>query len=146
MATREMTRPLGFPVFEEFFKPWNDWFEKSSLFGKMTTVPPVNIIENEDRYVLSLSVPGMKKDDFKIALEGLMLTISTEKGEEKEETEERFTRREYNFYSFSRSFTLPENVKPEYIEAKYEDGLLKIVLPRKEEVKPMTATRQIAVQ
>jgi HSP20 family protein len=146
MATREMTRPLGFPVFEEFFKPWNDWFEKSSLFGKMTTVPPVNIIENEDRYVLSLSVPGMKKDDFKIALEGLMLTISTEKGEEKEETEERFTRREYNFYSFSRSFTLPENVKPEYIEAKYEDGLLKIVLPRKEDVKPMTATRQIAVQ
>jgi HSP20 family protein len=146
MATREMTRPLGFPVFEEFFKPWNDWFEKSSLFGKMTTVPPVNIIENEDRYVLSLSVPGMKKDDFKIALEGLMLTISTEKGEEKEETEERFTRREYNFYSFSRSFTLPEDVKPEYIEAKYEDGLLKIVLPRKEEVKPMTATRQIAVQ
>jgi HSP20 family protein len=146
MATREMTRPLGFPVFEEFFKPWNDWFEKSSLFGKMTTVPPVNIIENEDRYVLSLSVPGMKKDDFKIALEGLMLTISTEKGEEKEETEERFTRREYNFYSFSRSFTLPEDVKPEYIEAKYEDGLLKIVFPRKEEVKPMTATRQIAVQ
>jgi HSP20 family protein len=146
MATREMTRPLGFPVFEEFFKPWNDWFEKSSLFGKMTTVPPVNIIENEDRYVLSLSVPGMKKDDFKIALEGLMLTISTEKGEENEETEERFTRREYNFYSFSRSFTLPEDVKPEYIEAKYEDGLLKIVLPRKEEVKPMTATRQIAVQ
>jgi HSP20 family protein len=141
-----MTRPLGFPVFEEFFKPWNDWFEKSSLFGKMTTVPPVNNIENEDRYVLSLSVPGMKKDDFKIALEGLMLTISTEKGEEKEETEERFTRREYNFYSFSRSFTLPEGVKPEYIEAKYEDGLLKIVLPRKEEVKPMTATRQIAVQ
>jgi HSP20 family protein len=146
MATREMTRPLGFPVFEEFFKPWNDWFEKSSLFGKMTTVPPVNIIENEDRYVLSLSVPGMKKDDFKIALEGLMLTISTEKGEENEETEERFTRREYNFYSFSRSFTLPEDVKPEYIEAKYEDGLLKIVLPRKEDVKPMTATRQIAVQ
>lgn len=146
MATREMTRPLGFPVFEEFFKPWNDWFEKSSLFGKMTTVPPVNIIENEDRYVLSLSVPGMKKDDFKIALEGLILTISTEAEEEKEETEERFTRREYNFYSFSRSFTLPEDVKPEYIEAKYEDGLLKIVLPRKEEVKPMTATRQIAVQ
>jgi HSP20 family protein len=146
MATREMAKPLGLPVFEEFFKPWNDWFEKSSLFGKMTTVPPVNIVENEDRYVLSLAVPGMKKDNFKIALEGLMLTISTEKEEEKEETEERFTRREYNFYSFSRSFTLPEDVKPEYIEAKYEDGLLKIVLPRKEEVKLATATKQIAVQ
>ena len=146
MATREMTRPLGFPVFEEFFKPWNDWFEKSSLLGKMTTVPPVNIIENEDRYVLSLAVPGMKKDDFKISLEGLMLTISTEKEEEKEETEEKFTRREYNFYSFSRSFTLPEDVKPEYIEAKYEEGLLKIVLPRKDEVKRAAATKQIAVQ
>jgi HSP20 family protein len=146
MATREMTRPLGFPVFEEFFKPWNDWFEKSSLLGKMTTVPPVNIIENEDSYVLSLAVPGMKKDDFKISLEGLMLTISTEKEEEKEETEEKFTRREYNFYSFSRSFTLPEDVKPEYIEAKYEEGLLKIVLPRKDEVKRAAATKQITVQ
>lgn len=146
MATREMTRPLGFPVFEEFFKPWNDWFEKSSLLGKMTTVPPVNIIENEDSYVLSLAVPGMKKDDFKISLEGLMLTISTEKEEEKEEIEEKFTRREYNFYSFSRSFTLPEDVKPEYIEAKYEEGLLKIVLPRKDEVKRAAATKQIAVQ
>ena len=146
MATREMTRPLGFPVFEEIFKPWNDWFEKSSLFGKMTTVPPVNIVENEDRYVLSLAVPGMKKDDFKIALEGLMLTISTEKEEEKEEIEEKFTRREYNFYSFTRSFTLPEDVKPEYIEAKYEEGLLKLVLPRKDEVKRVTATKQIAVQ
>jgi HSP20 family protein len=146
MATREMTRPLGFPVFEEFFKPWNDWFEKSSLFGKMTTVPPVNIIENENLYVLSLAVPGMKKEDFKISLEGLMLTISTQKEENREQTEERFTRKEYDFYSFSRSFTLPEDVKPEYIEAKYEDGLLKIVLPRKEEVKQTTVIKQIAVQ
>jgi HSP20 family protein len=146
MATREMTRPPGFLVFEQMFKPWNDWFEKSSLFGKMTTVPPVNIMENEDRYVLSLAVPGLKKDDFKISLEGLMLIISTEKEEEKEEVEERFTRREYNFYSFTRSFTLPEEVKPEYIEAKYEDGLLKIALPRKDEVKRTTAIKQIAVQ
>src|SRR6266498_2283100 len=131
MATGEMTRPLGFPVFEEFLKPWNDWFEKSSLFGKMTTVPPVNILENEDNYILSLAVPGMKNEDLKISLEGSMLCISSQK----EETEERFTRKEFNFYSFSRSFTLPEDVKPEYIEAKYEDGLLQIVLPRKEEVK-----------
>jgi len=146
MATRELTRPLGFPVFEDFFKPWNDWFERGSLFGKMTTVPPVNIVENEDNYVLSLAVPGMKKDDFKIALDGLMLTISAEKDENSENKEDRFSRREYNFCSFSRSFTLPEDVKPEYIEAKYEDGLLKIVLPRLEEVKQNTAIKQIAVQ
>jgi HSP20 family protein len=142
MATREMTRPLGFPVFEEFFKPWNEWFEKSSLFGKMMTVPPVNITENEDNYILSLAVPGMKKEDLKISLEGSMLIISSQK----EEIEEKFTRKEFNFYSFTRSFTLPEDVKPEYIEARYEDGLLKLVLPRKEEVKQTTVIKQIAVQ
>ena len=142
MATGEMTRPAGFPVFEEFFKPWDDWFEKSSRFGKLMTVPPVNLIENEDSYILSLAVPGMKKEDLKISLEGSMLCISSQK----EEIEERFTRKEFNFYSFSRSFTLPEDVKPEYIEAKYENGLLRIVLPRKEEVKRTTAIRQIAVQ
>jgi HSP20 family protein len=142
MATREITRPLGFPVFEEFFKPWNEWFEKSSLFGKMMTVPPVNITENEDNYILSLAVPGMKKEDLKISLEGSMLIISSQK----EEIEEKFTRKEFNFYSFTRSFTLPEDVKPEYIEARYEDGLLKLVLPRKEEVKQTTVIKQIAVQ
>jgi HSP20 family protein len=142
MATREMTKPPGFPVFEELFKPWNDWIETGSLFGKMMTVPPVNIMENEDGYMLSLAVPGMKKEDLKISLEGSMLCINSQK----EEIEERFTRKEFNFYSFSRSFTLPEDVKPEYIEAKYEDGLLRIVLPRKEEVKQTTATTQIAVQ
>jgi HSP20 family protein len=142
MATREMTNPPGFPVFEELFKPWNDWVERSGLFGKMMTIPPVNIIENEDGYILSLAVPGMKKEDLKISLEGSILCISSQK----EEIEERFTRKEFNFYSFSRSFTLPEDVKPEYIEAKYEDGLLRIVLPRKEEVKQTTATTQIAVQ
>lgn len=142
MATREMTRPLGFPVFEEFFKPWNEWFEKSSLFGKMMTVPPVNITDNEDNYILSLAVPGMKKEDLKISLEGSMLIISSQK----EEIEEKFTRKEFSFYSFTRSFTLPEDVKPEYIEAKYEDGLLQIVLPRKEEVKQTTVIKQIAVQ
>jgi HSP20 family protein len=83
----------------------------------------------------------MKKEDLKISLDGSMLTISSQK----EEIEEKFTRKEFNFYSFTRSFTLPEDVKPEYIEAKYEDGLLQIVLPRKEEVKQTTATTQIAV-
>lgn len=145
MATREMSRPLGFPVFEEFFRPWNDWFEKSNLFGKMTTLPPVNITDNADGYVLSLAVPGMKKEDFKIALDGALLTISAQEEDAREEKEEKFTRREYNFRSFSRSFTLPEDVKSEYIEARYEDGLLKIVLPHKEELKRSAAIRQITV-
>ncbi len=146
MATKSLTRPVGFPVFEEAFKPWNDWLERNSPFGKMTTIPPVNITENTHNYVVTIAVPGMKKEDFKIALEGLMLTIAAEVEDNNEEAEEKFTRREYNFYSFTRSFTLPEDVKPEMIQAKYEDGLLTITLPRKEEEKKTTASRQIAVK
>ena len=67
----------------------------------------------------------MKKDDFKIDVDGNMLTISSEKEENKEEKEKKFTRKEYNYSSFSRRFTLPEEVNKEKIEAKYEDGVLK---------------------
>lgn len=146
MGTKPLTRSVGFPVFEEAFKPWNDWLERNSLFGKMTTIPPVNIIENERNYVLSIAVPGLKKEDFRVALEGLMLTISVEVEDDNEKAEEKFTRREYNFYSFTRSFTLPEDVKSDMIEAKYEGGLLTIILLRKEEEKKTTANRQIAVK
>jgi HSP20 family protein len=109
------------------------------------TVPPVNITENQDNYLVSLAVPGMKKDDFKIDVDGNMLTISSEKEETKEEKEKKFTRKEYSYSSFSRSFTLPDEVNREKIDAKYEDGVLKISLPRKEEVKKPTA-KQIAVK
>ena len=87
----------------------------------------------------------MKKDDFKIDVEGNMLTISCEKEENKDEKEKRFTRREYSYYSFSRSFTLPEEVNREKIEAMYEDGILKLVLPRKEEAR-RNAAKKIAVK
>lgn len=141
MATREMTETSGFPVFEELLKPWNEWNDKASVFARSITIPPANISGNEERYVLSLAIPGLKREDLKIALEGSILCISSQK----EEIEERFTLKEFSFYSFTRSFTLPEDVKPDLIEAKYEDGLLRIVLPRKEKVKPTTATTQIAV-
>lgn len=141
MATREMTETPGFPVFEELLKPWNDWADKANVFARPITIPPVNISGNEERYVLSLAVSGTKREDLKITLEGSILCISSQK----EEIEERFTLKEFSFYSFTRSFTLPEDVKPDLIEAKYEDGLLRIVLPRKEKVKPTTATTQIAV-
>ena len=81
----------------------------------------------------------MKKDDFKIDVDGNMLTISSKKEETKEEKEKKFTRKEYNYSSFTRSFTLPEAINKEKIEAKYEDGVLKLVLPRKEEAKKPAA-------
>jgi HSP20 family protein len=117
-------------VFDDFFKPWNEWFDNSGgLLGRAMTVPPVNITENKDDYLVSLAVPGMKRDDFKIDVDGNMLTISSEKEENKEEKDKKFTRREYSYSSFSRSFTLPDEVNKEKIEAKYEDGVLKSIAP-----------------
>jgi HSP20 family protein len=132
-------------VFEDFFKPWNEWFDNGGLFGRTMNIPAVNITEQKNDYLVSLAVPGMKKEDFKIDIDGNMLTISSAKEETKEEKEKRFTRKEYNYSSFSRSFTLPDEVNREKIDAKYEDGVLKITLPRKEEVKN-PAAKQIAVK
>ncbi|MFI5129124.1 MAG: Hsp20/alpha crystallin family protein, partial [Chitinophagales bacterium] len=95
--------------FDDFFKPWNEWFENGgNLWNRALTVPAVNITENKNDYQVSLAVPGMKKDDFKIDVNGNMLTISCENEENKEEKDKKFTRKEYNYSSFSRSFTLPD--------------------------------------
>lgn len=148
MSTRTLAKPVLLPtVFDEFFKPWNELFDNgSSFFGRVMTVPAVNILENKEDYKVSLAVPGMKKEDFNIDVEGNMLSISCEKEENKEEKEEQFTRKEYNYSSFSRSFTLPEGVNKEKIEAKYEDGVLKLVLPKREEAKKLAAGKHIAVK
>ncbi len=143
MTTNALTRKTGSQptVFDDFFKPWNEWFDnESNLWNRMLTVPAVNITETKDDYKVSLAIPGMKKDDFKVAIEGNMLTISSEKEENKEEKEKTYTRKEYNYSSFSRSFTLPNEVSKEKIEATYVDGVLTLVLPRKEEAKKAMTT------
>ena len=132
-------------VFDDFFKPWNEWFDNGGLWGRTMNVPAVNIADNENEYEVSLAAPGLKKDDFKIDVDGNMLTISSEKEENKEEKDKAFTRKEYNYSSFSRSFTLPDEINREKIEAKYEEGVLKIALPKKEEAKKLAA-KQIAVK
>jgi HSP20 family protein len=103
----------------EIFKP--DWF------GGM---------ENEKDYELELAVPGRKKEDFNIEIDKDVLTISSEIKYEDEAKEENYTRREFGFSSFKRAFTLPETIDSDKIEANYEDGLLKFVLPKKEEALP----------
>jgi HSP20 family protein len=132
-------------VFDDFFKPWNEWFDNGGIWGRTMNVPAVNIVEHKDEYLVALAVPGMKKDDFKIDVEGNMLTISSEKETTKEEKEKKFTRKEYNFSSFSRTFTLPEEINKEKIEAKYEEGVLKIILPYREATKKLIA-KHIAVK
>ena len=132
-------------VFDDFIKPWNEWFDNGGFLGRVMNVPAVNITEQKDDYLVSLAVPGLKKEDFKIDVDGNMLTISSEKQESKEEKDKKFNRKEYSYSSFSRSFTLPEEINKEKIEAKYEDGVLKISLPRKEEAKK-PAAKHIAVK
>lgn len=144
-ALKKMTEEKRPSVFYDLFKPWNEWFDEGSFLGRTMNIPAVNITEEQGLYQVELAVPGMKKDDFKIDLDGNMLTISSEKEESKEEKDKKFTRKEYSYSSFSRSFTLPEEVNQERIEARYEDGVLKLSLPRKEEAKKPSA-KHIAVK
>lgn len=95
-------------------------------------VPSANVSEEADKFNLELSAPGFEKSDFKIVLNKGQLTISGEHKVEKEASEKNYTRKEYNYGSFQRSFTLPEDVNEEKIDAKYENGILKVVLPKKE--------------
>jgi HSP20 family protein len=138
MATKDlMKRGETLPsVFNDFFKPWDRWFDTNGgSLNQMLTIPAVNILEKQDHYEISLAVPGMKKDDFSIDVEGNMLTISAETEQQKQEKDDRHTRREFNYTSFSRTFTLPEGVRKEKIDATYENGLLKLVLPKTEEAR-----------
>jgi HSP20 family protein len=108
-----------------------NWFEKE--FGQ--NFPAVNINETTRDFNLEFAAPGFKKEDFKINLDENVLTISGEKEEEKNQENKRFTRKEYSFNSFSRSFTLPETVNGENIDAKYNNGILKLSIPKKEDTK-----------
>ena len=127
MRNQALTRlSEGMPVlFDDFFKPWNEMFENSGYWGRTLNMPAVNIIEHKDEYLVSLAAPGMKKGDFNIDVDGNTLTISSEKEESKEDKDKKFTRREYSYSSFRRSFTLPDEINKEKIDAKYEDGVLK---------------------
>jgi HSP20 family protein len=105
--------------------------------GTATSLPAVNIRENTENFVVEMAAPGMNKKDFRIELDGNNLTITSERTHEAEQKEdERYTRREFSYQSFQRSFTLPKDVVDvEQIEAKYENGVLNLVIPKKEEAK-----------
>ncbi|MBO9729686.1 MAG: Hsp20/alpha crystallin family protein [Chitinophaga sp.] len=135
-------------VFDDFFKPWKEWMNNLYDGRAFTalTIPAANVTEEKDSYKLSLAVPGMKKDDFKINVEGNVLTISAEKEEEKEEKNARYSRQEFNYSSFSRSFSIPETINKDKIEAHYEDGMLKLKLPKNEDAKKNGKSMQIAVK
>ncbi|HLP94386.1 MAG TPA: Hsp20/alpha crystallin family protein [Saprospiraceae bacterium] len=122
------------------FSHWMDDFFQDNSFKPMVkgvSIPAVNVTESKDAYNLNVAVPGFRKDDFKLEVRNGYITISGESRKSEEEQEETFTRREYAFNSFSRSFSLPENILPEAISAQYADGILKVTLPKKKaEEKP----------
>ncbi len=124
-------------VFDRFFE--NDMFDWSNrnFSNTNTTLPAVNIKEDKDGFEVEMSAPGLDKKDFKIELNNSVLTISSEKEVENETKEgQQFTRKEFSYQSFSRSFTLPETAESEKIKAKYENGVLSVSIPKKEEAKP----------
>ncbi len=131
-------------VFSDFFSDVDRFFDNNlwgmpSRMGQqmMSNVPATNIRETEQGYDIEVAAPGMKKDHFNIDVNEGMLTISSEKEEEKEDEQDNYTRREYNYSSFSRSFRLPESVKEEDIKASYKDGVLHVSVPKgKEQERP----------
>ncbi len=106
--------------------------------------PAVNIAETKDDYELEFNVPGRKKEDFKITVDKNILTVSFEKKEEQKEEGKQFIKREFVSQSFKRSFTLDEKINADEINARYEDGLLLLTLPKKEEVKVLP--KEIAIK
>lgn len=119
-------------LLDEIFKP--DWNGGIQNFN--TTIPAVNIKESEIDFKLELFAPGLKKEDFNIEIDQNTLSISSEKQTETEENNEKYSRKEFSFTSFKRTFNLPETVNFDAIEANYENGILNLRLPKKEEALP----------
>ena len=134
-------------LLNDFFT--DDWFNSSLANWKTAgaSLPAVNVRETNDDYIIDVAAPGLKRENFKVELDNNILTISSEFEEKQEEKEgnENFTRREFSYQSFQRSFSLPENkVDGGKISARYTDGILHVVVPKREEAKVKPA-RQIAV-
>lgn len=134
---RPMTRGFN-SIFDELFN------EFPAKMQSRLNFPPVNIHENENSYEVELSVPGRSKEDFKISLEQGLLTISFEKKEENKTEGQKTLRREFSYQSFTRSFNLDETIDAENIQARYDNGILNITLPKKEQAKP--AKKEINIQ
>jgi HSP20 family protein len=128
MITKRSYKPfLWSSIFDDDFFP--------VVSQRSTSMPAVNIKEDEKRFILDLAIPGVDKKDLKIEIHEDLLTISSENKNEKEENVDGFKRREFSYSSFCRSFYLPENVNKDKIGANYKDGILTVELPKEEEEK-----------
>ena len=127
---------LHSPVQKNINNFFDEFFNELPAFGKTVNnlfSPAVNIVETPDAYHLELNAPGRNKEDFQISVDKGLLTISYEKKEEPKNEGVKVVRREFSFQRFKRSFTVDEKINAEAIQAKYENGLLKLLLPKKAE-------------
>ena len=139
--------PAGTSLLKDFFT--DDWFDSSLSNWKATgsTLPAVNVRETNDDFQIEVAAPGMKRSDFKVELDNNVLTISSQREDNREEKKEdgNYTRMEFSYQSFQRSFTLPnDKVESEKIGARYVDGILHVTIPKKDEAKVKPA-KQIAI-
>ncbi len=130
-------------IFPEFMprlfsiNPWvngelSDFEDFFSKTGLLSSVPSVNITDNKEDYKIELAAPGYDKEDFKIEVEDGILTISSEKKTEKEQKKDNYSRKEFSYQSFTRSFQIPENTLSDKIDANYTNGILRLIIPKKE--------------
>ena len=143
----------GFPtLFSDWLNPamlTSDFmdFDSEAPFSALRlgiNVPSANVKETAKEYLIELAAPGLERKDFKVEITDHTLNISSEKKEEKKEEKDGYSRKEFSYSSFNRSFSLPDNVKEGGIDAKYQNGILKIVLPKKD-VTVSKPVREIAV-
>lgn len=141
MSTIALRNNNLFPnIFEDLFS--DDWMETPTR-KIQSTLPAVNIKETDKSFELEVAIPGMKKKDIKLDIERDILTISSEQNKENEVKNDGFTRREFHYASFKRSFSIPESVDADKIDATYTDGILNILLPKKEEMTPKSKSIKI---
>lgn len=134
----------GYPTFPNWLE---DFFSNVNLDNGLklnSTVPSVNIKEEDDIFEIAFAAPGLTKKDFSINIDNDVLTVKSETENNEEENNTNFTRKEFSYTSFQRSFTLPESADSEKIKADYKNGILTIEIPKREEAKVKPA-REIAI-
>jgi HSP20 family protein len=121
-----LKKETGFPTFSDFFG--DDFFKMNIPFKDWS--PAVNVIENDSNYEIEVAAPGVKKDEFELDVENGILSVKGKTEKEAEEKKKNYTRKEFSSRSFSKSLTLPENTDKESIQAKYQDGILKVTIDK----------------
>ncbi|MFD2697563.1 Hsp20/alpha crystallin family protein [Mesonia sediminis] len=131
MSLVKHTNPWLKTAFEDLFQ--DDWLRSDAAKSLGVQIPAVNIIDEENQFEIELAAPGKVKEDFKIELKQDLLVIETETKTIEKPEKPKYSRREFNYSQFKRSFTLPDSIDVGKIKAKYEQGILRVVLPKKEE-------------